>query len=332
MEAVLENSSILVTDAKISSVEDIKPILEKLISIGKKDLVIIAEEIEGVALTTLVLNKLQGVLNVLAIKSPGFGDRKKENLNDIAVLTGATLISEEIGLKLEGVDISHLGSARKVIAGKDKAVFVEGEGDKDKISNHIDQIRNQLANSDSDFDKEKYQERIAKLTGGVAVLKVGAATETEMKEKKHRIEDALSATRAAIEEGIVVGGGVALIRALSALEHFEVEDDEQIGVRILQKALEEPIKQIAFNAGKDGSVVVAEVKKRQGAFGYNAEKNSYEDLIENGIIDPTKVTRSALQNASSIATLILTTETVIAELPKKENDIPAMPAMGGGMM
>jgi len=332
MEAVLENPSILITDAKISSVEDIKPVLEKLISVGKKDLVIIAEEIEGVALTTLVLNKLQGVLNVLAIKAPGFGDNKKENLHDIGVLTGATLISEEIGLKLENVDVNHLGSARKIISGKEKTVFVEGAGNNEKINKRIDQIRNQLANSDSDFEREKYQERIAKLTGGVAVLKVGAATETEMKEKKHRIEDALSATRAAIEEGVVVGGGVALIRAVKALENFEADGDEEIGVRILQKALEEPSKQIALNAGKDGSVVVEEIKKHQDAFGYNAETNKYENLIETGIIDPTKVTRFALQNATSIANLILTTEVVVAELPKKENDMPAMPPMGGGMM
>ncbi len=318
MEAVLENPHILVTDKRISSVEDIKPILEKLLQIGRKDIVIVAEEIEGVALTTLVLNKLQGTLNVLAVKAPGFGDRKKEMLQDIAVLTGARVITEEVGLKLENISPADLGQARKVVATKDKTTLIEGAGEETEIKNRVEQIKKQLANTTSEFDKEKLQERLAKLVGGVAVLKVGAATETEMKEKKHRIEDALSATRAAIEEGIVVGGGVALIRALPVLDEVTVNDEEKIGIKILKKALEEPVKQIAYNAGKDGSVVVAEIKKHEGNFGYNAEKNQYEDLVESGIIDPTKVTRSALQNAASIAALILTTEAVVGELPQKE--------------
>jgi len=326
MEATLNDPYILVTDAKISSVEDIKPILEKLVQVGRKEVVIIAEEIEGVALTTLVLNKLQGVLNVLAIKTPGFGDRKKEMLQDIAVLTGARVISEEVGLKLESVDVNDLGQARKIVATKDNTTIIEGKGDENEIKIRVEQIKKQLENTTSEFDKEKMQERLAKLGGGVAILKVGAATETEMKEKKHRIEDALSATRAAIEEGIVVGGGVALIRALSVLKNVEVIGEQKIGIKILQKALEEPIKQIAFNAGKDGNVVINEIKKRGGEIGYNADKNKYEDLVASGIIDPTKVTRSALQNASSIAGLLLITEVVVADLPKKEDENVAMPA------
>lgn len=318
MEAVLEDPYILVTEQKVSSVEDIRPILEKLIRAGKKEIVLVADEIEGVALTTLVLNKLQGALSALAVKAPGFGDRKKEMLADIATLVGARVISEEVGLKLENVDLSDLGQARKVVATKDNTTIVEGKGEESKIKARVEQIKKQLKNTSSDFDKEKLQERLAKLSGGVAVLKVGAATETEMKEKKHRIEDALSATRAAVEEGIVVGGGVALIRALPVLDKIEVLDEEKIGLKILKKVLEEPVRQIALNAGKDGSVVVAEIKKHQGNFGYNAEKNQYEDLVENGIIDPTKVTRFALQNATSIASLILTTEAVVAELPEKE--------------
>ncbi|MFH1456537.1 MAG: chaperonin GroEL [Patescibacteria group bacterium] len=321
MEAVLENPYILVTDSKISSVEDIRPLLEKLVHTGKKDLLIIADSVEGVALTTLVLNKLQGVFSVLAVKAPGFGDRKKEMLADIAVLTGARLLSEEVGLKLENADLNDLGQARKVVATKDDTTIVEGKGEDNEIKARVEQIKAQLASQGlgTDFDKEKLQERLGKLSGGVAVLKVGAATETEMKEVKHRIEDALSATRAAVEEGIVVGGGVALIRALPALDKVEVDIEEKVGLDILRKALEEPVKQIAFNAGKDGAVVVSEVKKHDGNFGYNADKNKYEDLVEAGIIDPTKVTRSALQNAASISSLILTTEAVIAELPSKDD-------------
>ncbi len=333
MEAVMDNPYILITDGKVSSVEDIRPLLEKLVQAGKKDLVIIADEVDGVALTTLVLNKLQGVFNVLAVKAPGFGDRKKEMLADIAVLTGARVISEEVGLKLEGADLNDLGQARKIVSTKEDTTIVEGKGEENEIKTRVEQIKAQLENITSDFDKEKLQERLGKLGGGVAVLKVGAATETEMKEVKHRIEDALSATRAAVEEGIVVGGGVALIRALHVLDNIEINDEEKIGLDILKRALEEPVKQIAINAGKDGSVVVSEIKKREGNFGYNAEKNKYEDLVEVGIIDPTKVTRSALQNAASIASLVLTTEAVIAELPGKEDNMPQMPAgMNPGMM
>jgi len=332
MEAELDNPYILVTDAKISSIEDIRPLLEKLVQTGKKDLVIIADSIEGVALTTLVLNKLQGVFNVLAVKAPGFGDRKKEILQDIAVLTGARFISEEVGLKLENADLNDLGQARKVVTTKENTTIIEGKGEENEIKTRVEQIKSQLENTTSDFDKEKLQERLGKLGGGVAILKVGAATETEMKEVKHRIEDALSATRAAVEEGIVVGGGVALIRVLPALEQLELNIEEKVGVDILKRALEEPAKQIAFNAGKDGAVVVSEIKKHEGNFGYNAEKNKYEDLVVAGIIDPTKVTRSALQNAASIAGLILTTEAVIADLPDKEDKHEHNQTMNPGVM
>lgn len=335
MEAVWEDPYILITDQKISAVNDILPLLEKITQSGKKDIVIIADEIEGEALATFVVNKLRGILNVLAIKAPGFGDRKKEMLEDIAVLTGAKVISEEVGLKLENAEIADLGSARKVVATKDNTTVVEGKGDDAQIKERIERIKNEIKKADSDFDREKLQERLAKMSGGVAVLKVGAATETEMKEKKHRIEDALSATRAAVEEGVVVGGGVALIRALQQMDELNLEGEEKVGLKILKRALEEPIKQIAFNAGKDGAVVVEEVKKHEGGFGYNAKENKYEDLVKVGIIDPTKVTRSALQNAASIASLLLTTEAVVAELPSKKEDAPAMPAgmpgMGGGM-
>jgi len=320
MEAVLEDPLILVTDYKISSVEDIRPILEKMLQIGKKQIVIVADQIEGVALTTLVLNKLQGMFTALAVKAPGFGDRKKEMLQDIATITGARVISEEVGLKLDKIEMTDLGQARKVVSTKEATTIVEGKGKQEEIKVRAEQIKKQLDATTSSFDKEKLQERLAKLTGGVAVLKVGAATETEMKEKKHRIEDALSATRAAVEEGIVVGGGVALLRALNVLAQIDVTDEERVGVKILAQALEAPIKQIAMNAGKDGAVVAEEVKKHTGGFGYNAEKNKYEDLVQAGIIDPTKVTRFALQNAASIAALILTTEAIVAELPKKEEE------------
>ena len=333
MEAVWEDPYILVTDKKISAVHDILPLLEKIAQAGRKEMVIVADEIEGEALATFVVNKLRGILNVLAIKAPGFGDRKKEMLEDIAVLTGAKVISEEVGLKLENVELDDLGQARKVLATKDNTTIIEGKGDKDKINERIARIKAELEKSDSEFDREKLQERLAKMIGGVAVLKVGAATETEMKEKKHRIEDALSATRAAVEEGVVVGGGVALIRALQQMGEIKLAGEEQVGLQILKRALEEPAKQIALNAGKDGAVVVEEIKKHQGNFGYNARTNNYEDLVASGIIDPTKVTRFALQNAASIAALLITTEAVVAEIPEKKNEADRLPGGGGmGMM
>ena len=327
MEAQLDNASILITDKKISSVAEILPVLEKLAATGKKELVIIAEDIDGEALATLVVNKLRGIFSSLAIKAPGFGDRRKEMLADIAVVIGGKVISEEVGLKLENTTLDMLGNARRVVADKDKTTIIEGKGDAEEIKARIEQIKKQIEQTTSDYDKEKLQERLAKLAGGVAVIKVGAATEVEMKEKKLRIEDALSATKAAVEEGIVPGGGVALIRTLPALDSIKVVDhDEQIGVDILKRALEEPLRQIAQNSGKEGSVVVEEVKKQKGNIGYNAANDSYEDLVKEGIIDPTKVARSALQNAASVAALLLTTEAVVTDLPEKEKSAP-MPHM-----
>ena len=331
MEAVWQEPYILVTDKKITAINDVLPLLEKVAGTGRKDLVIVADEVEGEALATFVVNKLRGILNVLAVKAPGYGDRKKEMLEDIAVLTGARVISEEVGLKLDSVDLSDLGEARKVVSTKDNTMIVEGKGDKKAIEERIMTIKKETELADSSFDKEKLQERLAKLSGGVAVLKVGAATETEMKEKKHRIEDALSATKAAVDEGVIVGGGVALIRALQAIEGLQFEGEEQIGLNILKRALEEPARQIAFNAGKDGAVVVEEIKKHEGNFGYNAKTNKYEDLVESGIIDPTKVTRSALQNAASIASLLLTTEVVVVELPERK-ELAHNNGLGEGMM
>lgn len=328
MEVVYEHPSILLTDKKISSINEIVPLLEKMAQAGKKDLVIIAEDVDAEALATLIVNKIRGVFNALAVKAPGFGDKKKEMLQDIAVLTGATVISEELGLKLEEVEMDVLGSARKVIADKDSTTIVEGQGDSKKIKARVDQVRNQISVSTSDWDKEKLQGRLAKLSGGVAVLKVGAATEVELKEKKHRIEDALAATRAAVEEGIVPGGGVALVDIAPSLKKLTGTKDEETGIKILQRALEEPLRQIAMNAGKEGSVVVDEVQKRAKGIGYDAAKDDYKDMIRAGIVDPAKVTRSALQNAASISALFLTTEAVVAELPEKE--APQMPA-GGGM-
>jgi len=331
MLAEYEDPYILITNKKISSIKEILPLLEKITQSGKKDVVLIAEDVEGDALATLVVNKLRGTFNALAVKAPGFGDRRKEMLEDIAVLTGGQVISEELGLKLENAEMRMLGRARKVIADKDNTTVVEGKGNKADIEGRVNQIKMELEKSDSDFDKEKLQERLAKLAGGVAVIKVGAATEAEQKYKQAKIEDALAATRAAVAEGIVPGGGVALVRALKGLKEIKVRGDEKTGLVILKRALEEPLRQIATNAGQDGAVVVDEVKKKGAGYGYNAAKNKYEDLFEAGIIDPTKVVRSALENASSAAAMLLTTEAVITDLPeKKENSAPPMPA-GGGM-
>ncbi len=329
MEAVLENPYLLITDKKISAIADILPVLEKLVQVGNKNLVIIAEDVDGEALATLIVNKLRGTLNTLAVKAPGFGDRRKAMLEDIAILTGGQVISEEVGLKLENANLNMLGQARRVSANKDNTTIVEGKGSQEAIEARMKQIRAQIEDTTSDFDREKLQERLAKLAGGVAVIKVGAPTEVELKEKKHRIEDALSATRAAVEEGIVAGGGTALINALPALDKLQLDGDEKTGVDILRRALEEPLRQIAFNAGAEGSVVVAAVKGFEPGKGFNALTGQYEDMIKAGIIDPAKVTRSGLQNAASIAGMLLTTETIITDLPEKEK-APAMPP-GGGM-
>ncbi|MFA5107861.1 MAG: chaperonin GroEL [Patescibacteria group bacterium] len=331
MEAVYNDPYILITDKKISALNEILPLLEKLAQSGKKELVVVAEDIEGEALATFVVNKIRGTFNVLGVKAPGFGDRRKEMLQDMAILTGGKVISEDVGLKLENAQIEMLGQARKIIATKENTTIVEGKGNDADIKARIEQIKTEMKESTSDFDKEKLQERLAKLSGGVAVLKVGAATETELKEKKHRIEDAVSATRAAVEEGVVVGGGVAFLRTLSALEKNQLDGDEDIGRRILLRSLEEPIRQIVKNCGKESSVVVEEVKKLKGNGGYNAALDKYEDLVEAGILDPTKVTRSALQHAASIAAMILTTETLVTDLPE-EKEKGAMPGgMPGGM-
>lgn len=333
MKAVLENPYILITDKKISSIAEILPLLEKIAQSGKKDIVIIAEDIDGEALTTLILNKLRGTINVLAVKAPGFGDRRKEMLQDIAILTGGEVISSDLGHKLEDAEIDKLGSARKIESDKDNTVIVEGKGNKSSISERVKQIKKQVEMTKSDFDKEKLNERMAKLSGGVGVIKVGAATEVELKEKKFKVEDAVEATKAAIAEGIVPGGGVALVDAIAELENLTVYEDEKIGIEIVKKALEAPMRQIAENAGVDGSVVIEKVKVMKSGEGYNALTGEYGDMVKFGIIDPAKVTRSALQNAASISALILTTEAVVAEKPAEKGEASSM-SMGnpyGGM-
>ncbi len=329
MEAVLDNPYLLITDKKISNIQDILPLLEQILQEGKP-LVIIADDVDGEALPTLVLNKIRGTFNVAAVKAPGFGDRRKEMLQDIAILTGATVITEDLGLDLKDTTIEALGTASKVVIDKDNTVIVEGGGNKDAIDNRIGLIRAQIAETTSDFDREKLQERLAKLAGGVAVVKVGAATETELKELKLRIEDALNATRAAVEEGIVPGGGTAFVNVLPKLAEIEATGDEATGVKIVLRALEEPVRQIAENAGLEGSVIVDKLKQAEPGIGYNAKTDEWVNMIDAGIVDPTKVTRSALQNAASVSALLLTTEGVIADKPSQ--DAPMMPGMDPSMM
>ena len=331
MESVMEDPTVIITDKKISAVADMLPALEKLLQVGKKNVVIIAEDVDGEALATLVVNKLRGTLSVLAIKAPGFGDRRKAMLEDIAILTGGTVISEETGQKLDAATVEDFGSARTITATKDEATIVEGKGADDAIQGRITQIKAQIEDTTSEFDREKLQERMAKLSGGVAVIKVGAATEIELKERKARVEDALSATRSAVEEGIVPGGGVALVRASRGVEGLSgVPSDEQVGVNIIRHALDQPLKLIVENAGFEGAVVLNQVKQQADDHGYDADIGEYGPMMERGIVDPVKVTRSALQNAASVAAMVLTTESVISEIPQAAPAMPAMPP-GGGM-
>lgn len=332
MEANLDNPYVLITDKKIANIQDILPLLQSVVQEGRA-LLIIADDITGEALPTLVLNKIRGTFNVVAVKAPGFGDRRKAQLEDIAVLTGGTVISDDLGMQLKDATIDQLGSANKVTVTKDNTTIVDGAGDKDAIADRVEQIKKAIAETSSDFDKEKLQERLAKLAGGVAVVKVGAATETELKERKYRIEDALNATRAAVQEGFVPGGGTALVNVIPALEKVEAETtgDEQTGVKIVKAALEAPVRQIAENAGVEGSVIINQLKNEQPGIGYNAAEDKFEDMVAAGIVDPTKVTRSALQNAASVSALLLTTEAVVADKPEPKDAAPMNPAAGAGM-